>query len=285
MLRNALQPWIRRILAAFWLLRLSRSLPVAAVTGVGALAAGASASAMLAAILGGWLLAVGSLSLELYTEREFDAAARRRRNPLAEGSLQPSTGLAISILFILGSLVVISRIPWAVVPWLASLAIVAAMARRLLEASLLRALALGLLLALYVILGGLAGQMSAAVWLLSGAYLFAGAGGCSAASVRDLRGAPTTPKPSLALCYGMACSAGWAAAGLVAAVALGLAVYATRLFGALYLYFALAAAALGLGMAGWLAARPSPRLAGALVPLGLACLGGLNALAVILGRL
>jgi 4-hydroxybenzoate polyprenyltransferase len=284
MLRNLFQPWFRHLVAAFWLLRLGRSLPAAAIVSVGTLAAGASAPAMLAAVLGGWLLAVGALSLELYTEREFDVTTRRRRNPLAEGTLQPSTGLAIAILFILGSLVVISRIPWAVVPWLASLGIVAAMARRLVEAPLLRALALGLLLAMCVILGGFAGQMTTALWLLSGAYLLAGAAGSGVASIRDLAHASTTPRPSPALRYGVARTAGWASAGLVGAVALSLAAYATRQFGLLYLYPNLSAAVLGLGMAGWLAARPSPRLAGVLVPIGLACVGGLNALGVILAR-
>ena len=284
MLRSLLQPWIRRLVAVFWLLRLGRTIMVAVITGVGAVAAGAGATGALTAAVGGWLLAVGGFSLDLYADRELDAASGRRRNPLAEGTLQPSTGLAISILFLLGSLVVVSRIPWGVVPWLAIVGIVAALARHLLDAPWARALSLGLLQGLYVLLGAMAGRLNVAVWLIAAMFFCAMVAGRGMTDIRDLPEDQSTPLQTLPMRYGVARTARFTAVGLAISFALSLAVYATGLFRPIYLCLDLAYIVVGLGCAIWFALRPSPRLAGILTQVCMIGLGGLISLAVILGR-
>jgi 4-hydroxybenzoate polyprenyltransferase len=82
--------------------------------------------------LAGWCLAVGGISLNSYADRDLDTKgprARVRHNPLADGSLAPSAGLAFSLAFIAASCVTVFLVgPWALLPWGIILAVVVGLA-------------------------------------------------------------------------------------------------------------------------------------------------------------
>jgi 4-hydroxybenzoate polyprenyltransferase len=151
-------------MAFFWLFRLNRTVMVATITGAAAFTAGAGLVRSLWMTLAGWCLAVGGFSLDFYADRDLDIKGPRakvRHNPLADGSLAPSAGLAFSLAFIAANSVVTFWVaPWALLPWGVILAVVG-LAVHLFETPLARALTLvfmmgmGSLICLAMILGSL----------------------------------------------------------------------------------------------------------------------------------
>lgn len=282
------QPRFPQPLAFFWLLRLNRTAMVALITGAGAFAAGAGDVRALAMTLAGWCLAVGGFSLDFYADRDLDVTGPRaevRHNPLADGSLSPTIGLAFSLTFIALSLVVTVLVaPWALLPWDVILAIIVGLALHRFETPLARAATLGLLQALYVLLGGLAGRLSPGLLLLAAMFFFAMFGG-RGADIRDFPQDQATRVQTLPLRYGSKRTAQFTAVSLLIAYALSLAAYFTGEFSAAYLYLDLVFIAVGLVCAWLFATRPSPRLAYALTIVFMMGMGSLICLAMVVGSM
>lgn len=235
-------PRFSRPLAFFLLLRLNRTAMVALVAGASAYAAGAGAALALQVGLAGWLLAVGGFSLDLWADRAMDIEGPRaelRHNPLSDGSLSPRTGLAFSALCLLASLgLTLALVPRAWPAWLAIGLVVAGLAAHRFETPLARAVTLGLLQALYVGFGSLAGQPSLGLLLLAGMFFFAMMGGRGMTDIRDFPQDQVTTVQTLPKRYGMQRTAYLTAAALLVAFALSLAAYATGEFNRTYLYLA-----------------------------------------------
>ena len=283
------QPRFPQPLAFFWLLRLNRTAMVALITGAGAFAAGAGDVRALAMTLAGWCLAVGGFSLDFYADRDLDVTGPRaevRHNPLADGSLSPTIGLAFSLTFIALSLVVTVLVaPWALLPWDVILAIIVGLALHRFETPLARAATLGLLQALYVLLGGLAGRLSPGLLLLAAMFFFAMFGGRGMIDIRDFPQDQATRVQTLPLRYGIKRTAQFTAVSLLIAYALSLAAYFTGEFSAAYLYLDLVFIAVGLVCAWLFATRPSPRLAYALTIVFMMGIGSLICLAMVVGSM
>lgn len=278
-----------RPLAFFWLLRLNRTVMVAMITGATAFAADAGTTKTLLMALAGWCLAVGGFSLDFYADRDLDSEGPRaemRHNPLADGSLPPTTGLAFSVSFIAISFVVTLLIaPWALLPWGIILAVVTGLALHLFERPLIRAFTLGLLQGLYAIMGGVTGRLSLGLGLLAGMFFFAMFGGRGMIDIRDFPQDKVTRVQTLPKRYGLKRTAQFTAICLLVAYALSLAAYFTGEFSAIYLYLDLAFVGVGLACAGLFVARPGPRLAYVLTLVCMMGMGSLICLAMILGSM
>lgn len=276
-------------LAFFWLLRLNRTVMVAMITGAAASAAGAGATISLWMTLVGWCLAVGGFSLDFYADRDLDAEGPRaemRHNPLTDGSLSPSIGLAFSTTFITVSFAVTLLIaPWALLPWSIILAIIVGLALHIFERPLTRAFTLGLLQALYAIMGGVSGGLSLGLGLLAGMFFFAMFGGRGMIDIRDFPQDKVTRVQTLPKRYGVRRTAQFTAICLLVAYTLSLAAYFTGEFSPIYLYLDLAFIAVGMVCAWLFAARPSPRLAYILTLVCMMGMGSLICLAMILGSM
>lgn len=283
------KPRFSKPLAFFWLLRLNRSVMVAMIAGAAAFAAGAGVADSLWMTLAAWCLAVGGFSLDFYADRDVDAKGPRaeiRHNPLTDGSLSPATGLVFSLTFLAGSFVLVFLIaPWALLPWSIVLAIIIGLALHLFESPLARALTLGLLQGLYVIMGGAAGYLSLGLGLLAGMFFFAMFGGRGMIDIRDFPQDEVTRVQTLPKRYGVKRTAQFTTICLLISYALSLAAYFTGEFSTIYLYLALAFVAVGLVCAWLFATRPSPRLAYALTLVFMMGMGSLICLAMILGSI
>jgi len=283
------KPRFSKPLAFFWLLRLNRSVMVAMIAGAAAFAAGAGVADSLWMTLAAWCLAVGGFSLDFYADRELDAKGPRaeiRHNPLTDGSLSPATGLAFSLTFLAVSFVLAFLIaPWALLPWSIVLAIIIGLALHLFESPLARALTLGLLQGLYVIMGGAAGYLSLGLGLLAGMFFFAMFGGRGMIDIRDFPQDEVTRVQTLPKRYGVKPTAQFTTICLLISYALSLAAYFTGEFSTIYLYLALAFVAVGLVCAWLFATRPSPKLAYALTLVFMMGMGSLICLAMILGSM
>lgn len=276
-----------RLRALFRLLRLNRSLMVAAITGSSAYVAGAGVARSLGMTLAGWCLAVGGFSLDFSADRDLDVEgprARSRHNSLADGSLAPRTGLIFSLTFIAFSLLLTALISsTSLLAWVLVLAVIVGLALHLFETPLARALTLGLLQALYVLLGGLAGQLSLGLLLLAGTFFFAMFGGRGMIDIRDSPHDQATRVQTLPKRYGVQRTAWFTALCLLIAFALSLAAYWAGGFGPIYLYLALVFVVVGTICAGLFVARPTPRLAHVLTLVLLLGMGSLICLAMVLG--
>ena len=276
-------------LAFFWLLRLNRTVMVAMITGAAAFIADAGVTNALWMTLAGWCLAVGGFSLDFYADRDLDAEGPRaemRHNPLTDGSLSPSTGLAFSITFIVISCVITLLVaPWALLPWGIILAIIVGLALHVFERPITRALTLGLLQGLYAIMGGVTGRLSPGLWLLAGMFFFAMFGGRGMIDIRDFPQDAVTRVQTLPKRYGVKRTAQFTAICLLIAYALSLAAYFTGEFSPIYLYLDLAFVAVGLVCAWLFVSRPSPRLAYTLTLVCMMGMGSLICLAMILGSM
>jgi 4-hydroxybenzoate polyprenyltransferase len=276
-------------LAFFWLLRLNRTMMVAMITGAAAFTAGSGVTNAMLMAVAGWCLAVGGFSLDFYSDRDLDAEGPRsemRHNPLTDGSLSPSTGLAFSITFIAISFTTTLVIaPWALLPWGVILVVIIGLALHILERPLTRALTLGLLQGSYAIMGGVTGRLSLGLWLLAGMFFFAMFGGRGMIDIRDFPQDEITRVQTLPKRYGVKRTAQFTAICLFIAYALSLAVYFTGEFSPIYLYLDLAFIAVGLVCARLFVTRPSPRLAYILTLVCMMGMGSLICLAMILGSI
>lgn len=276
-------------MAFFWLLRLNRTIMVAVIAGSAAFAAGAGVVPSLWMTLGAWCLAVGGFSLDFYADCDLDIEGPRaemRHNPLSDGSLSPPTGLAFSLTFIAASIIIVSLIaPWALLPWGIVLTIIVGLALHFFETPLARALSLGLLQALYVLMGGAAGSLSPGLGLLAGMFFFAMFGGRGMIDIRDFPRDKVTRVQTLPKRYGVKRTAQFTAICLLISFALSLAAYFTGEFSAIYLYLDLVFIGVGLICVGFFVTRPSPKLAYTLTLVFMMGMGSLICLAMTLGSM
>jgi len=282
-------PRFSKTASFFWLFRPNRTVMVALITGAAAFTAGAGNVRSLWMTLAGWTLAVGGFSLDLYADRDLDVEGTRskiRRNPLADGSLAPMTGLIFSLSFITVSLVITSLVaPWALLPWSGVMAVVAGLALHIFETPVARALTLGVLQALYLLMGASAGQLSPGLGLMAGTFFFAMFGGRGMTDIRDFPQDRLTRVQTLPKRYGVKRTAQFTGVCLVISYALSLGAYFTGEFSAIYLYLDLVFIAAGLICAFLFVRRPSPELAYKLTLIFMMGMGFLITLAMVLGSM
>jgi len=239
--------------------------------------------------LDGWCLAVGGLSLDFYADRDLDIEGPRadvRHNPLADHSLSPATGLAFSLIFIAASLALtLSIAPRALLPWGIIVAVIIGLALHIFETPIARALTLGLLQALYLLMGGVVGNLSPGLGLLAGMFFFAMFGGRGMIDIRDFPQDEPTRVQTLPKRYGTRRTAWFTAICLLIASALSLVAYLTGEFSAVYLCLDMAFIALNLVGAWLFVRRPNPQLAYVLTIAFMMGAGLIICLAIILGSM
>ena len=286
---EASEPRFSKPMAFLWLLRLNRTIMVAMIAGAAAFVSGSDVTDSLLMTLSGWCLAVGGFSLDFYADRALDTEGPRakiRHNPIADGSLSPQIGLAFSITFIAASLVIIIMLaPRALLPWSIILLIIIGLALHLFEHPLTRALTLGLLQGLYVLMGGASGSLSIGLWLIAGMFFFAMFGGRGMIDIRDFPQDKETRVVTLPKRYGIKRTAQFAGVYLFISYALSLAAYFTGEFTPIYLYLDLVFIAVGIVCALLFMARPGPKLAFKLTLVFMMGMGTVICLAMILGSI
>ncbi len=275
--------------AIFWLLRLNRTAMVAMIAGTAAFVSGSTVTDSLLMTLSGWCLAVGGFSLDFFADRDLDVKGPRaqiRHNPIADGSLAPSTGLAFSITFITASFVLTLLIaPRALIPWGIILSIIISLALHLLEHPLTRALSLGILQALYMLMGGTVGTLSPGIIIIAVMFFFAMFGGRGMIDIRDFPQDKETRVITLPKRYGVKRAARFTGICLFISYVLSLGAYFTGEFTSIYLYLDMAFITVGTICAYLFMTRPSPELAYKLTLVFMMGTGTLICLAMILGSI
>jgi len=249
----------------FWLLRPNRTPMLAIITGAAAFAAGAGIPKSLWMALIGFCLAAGGFSLDYLADRDLDlegVRAAQRRNPLAEGKLSLRAGLIFSLFAILISFILVILVsPSSILPWLFIVLVIIGLAVHWFETPLLRAFTLGILQALYILMGALAGQLSTGLILLSLMFFFAMFAGRGLTDIRDYPLDAHTCVSTIPKRYGIQKTTIFIFIGLLIAHAFGLSAYWTEEFNSIYLYLMLVAALVGLTCSVIFIFKPTPHLA------------------------
>ena len=120
-----------------------------------------------------------------------------------DGSLTPRTGF-FSLSFIIVSFFLTSAVaPQTLFFWILILGIIVGLALHLFETPLGRCLTLGLLQALYLLMGAMAGNLSLGLYLLAGMFFFGMFGGRGLIDIRDYSQDMATPVQTLPKRYGV----------------------------------------------------------------------------------
>ncbi|MBN1574992.1 MAG: UbiA prenyltransferase family protein [Chitinispirillaceae bacterium] len=278
----------KHIVGFLKLFRINRTVMVAALTGIGARAAGAPGKCSLLMTIAGFLLATGGFSMDFVADRHLDCTgprARIRLNPVSAGEIPVAFGWTFSSLFLLASLLLTAWIsPPSLIPWVVIAAVILGLAFHLFETAIMRGLTLGLLQALYAVMGAMAGSLTPGVYLLAAMFFVAMFGGRAVTDIRDFLQDQHTPVETFPKKYGLKRTVFFACSCLVVSFALSFAVYLTGEYNTTYLYIDLVYIALGILLTTLLALRPTPKVAQFLTYACMMGLGSLISIAVILGR-
>jgi 4-hydroxybenzoate polyprenyltransferase len=280
---------MRKLVGFLKLFRINRTIMVAAITGTGACASGASGRLSLLMTLAGFLLATGGFSLDFVADRHLDITgprAQHRFNPVAEGTITPAFGTIFSLVFILASFVLILLIsPFSLIPWVVTVSVIAGLALHKFEGAISRAFTLGLLQGLYTLMGGLSGRLTPGVLLLSAMFFFAMFGGRAVTDIRDFLQDKNTPVETFPKQYGTKAAVVFASVCISAALAISLLIYITGEFNRMYLYFDMGFVGLGILLVALLAIKPTPAMAQFLTYAFMMGAGSVICIAVILGKM
>jgi 4-hydroxybenzoate polyprenyltransferase len=175
--------------------------------------------------------------------------------------------------------------PPSIIPWLMIVLVFLGLAVRWFETPLSRAFTLGLLQALYILMGALAGSLSLGLMLISAMFFFSMFAGRGLTDIRDYPMDVRTRVQTLPKHYGIQKTAVFIFLGLLIAHSFGLSVWLTGEFNINFLFFMLCATAVGLVTSAIFLFKPSPQLARQLTSVYMVGEGILVSLALILGSL
>jgi 4-hydroxybenzoate polyprenyltransferase len=246
------------------LFRINRTVMVAAIAGTGAYASGASPGRSMLMVLGGFLLAVGGFSMDFVADRDLDRTGPRaihRLNPVASGEISPRFGLVFSIVFLAASLVLIAWLsPLSLIPWAIVIAVIVGLAVHHFETALTRSFTLGVLQALYFIMGALEGSVTLGIVLLALMFFFAMFGGRALTDIRDFLQDSNTPVETFPKKYGIRGAVVFTSVCLIVAYFLSFAAWLTGEFNGMYLVLDLVFIVAGLAVVVLLWFRPTPKI-------------------------
>lgn len=266
--------------------RMDRIVMVALVTGSTAYGFGATSEGALKAGLIAVFLALGGFYLDRVADWRKDREAGNTLNSIARGALSPPAAWFLVVTSI-GASIVLGFVtnPWVLLPIAGVLLIAGCLAAGLLDTPFLRAVSLGALQGMYVLVGGLsAGAFGWGVVLTAIFLLFAMTGVTVLEDVRDLPYDVRTGKMTLPRRYGVHRAALFLLANETIAYLVAPSAYWVGALGLGYLYCVLAIIVLGTMIHIAFVARPTPRMAGVINRLSLGVLGMLYALGMVLGR-
>jgi 4-hydroxybenzoate polyprenyltransferase len=266
--------------------RVGRVLMMAVVTGSTAYGFGARLREVILASLAACFLAVGGFYLDYLADWQKDRQSGKMLNPIASGEMSSAAG-RILVAVSLGTSAVLGALtnPWVLLPLAGVVAVVSGLAVGILDTPFLRAVSLGALQGLYVLIGGVAaGGLGWGVVLTALFLLFAMTGGRVMGEVRDLPYDLQTDTRTIPQRYGTPWAIGFLLINELLSYATALSVYWVAPMAVGYLYCILGIVVAGTVLNLVFALKPEPRVADMTNKLSFMLLGTLYVLGMVLGR-
>lgn len=267
-------------------LRVGRIIMLTLVTGSTAYGFGGTSKEVSLAGLIAVFLALGGFYLDHLVDWRKDRAAGKMLNPIARGKMSPGLGLAFVIVGT-GTSAVLGFLtnPLILLPWAGVILLVGGMAVGILDTPILRAVSLGALQGLYVLIGGLsAGYFGWGIILIALFLLFAMTGGRVMGDVRDLPYDIRVNTITIPQKYGLRWGAIFLLTNETVAYVIALSVYWTGALSQGYFFCVLGIIIVGTIINLIFVTKPTPKIAGLTNALSLGVLGMLYVLGMVLGR-
>jgi 4-hydroxybenzoate polyprenyltransferase len=257
--------------------RVGRVVMLALVTASTAFGLGASPGRSALTGLLGALLSLGGFLLDDYLDRHRDP--RGSRNPLVSGRAGPRAVLAVSVCAFVGSAALsLWMDPWVLLPVAAVAAVLVLPSTGIASGPLARAVVLGVLQALYAVIGGVSagpGRGAQGLLCLSLFLFFGMAGGRVMGDVRDMPADTVSGVRTIPLVFGMPFALAFLVVNEILAYGCGIAAWLVGGLGGGYLACMLAICVLGSSINVFFLTSPTPRRADLTNRLSLGLLGGL----------
>jgi 4-hydroxybenzoate polyprenyltransferase len=256
------------------------------VTGSTAYGFGASIRNVLLAGLAAMFLALGGFYIDYLADWRKDKASGKTLNPIAAGEMSGAMGAVFAVVGIVASALLGYVVnPFILLPAVGVLFFVVGMATGILETPVLRAIGLGAIQGLYVVVGGLAARNFGWGIVFTALFLFfAMTGGRVMGEVRDLPHDSKVNTATIPLRYDRRWMSTFLLVNEVIAYIFALSVYFVGALGLGYLVCILAVIVAGMAINLVFVLNPAPRIADRTNKLSFGMLGMLYVLGMILGR-
>ncbi|NHJ46316.1 MAG: hypothetical protein FK733_00880 [Asgard group archaeon] len=235
----------------------------------------------------GLTLAIGGFYLDYLADYKNDKLSGKLSNPIARGTFPIPLAIIVTSLAIIGSYVMGWFLnPWTWIPISSLFLVIIGLAIGILDTPFLRALSLGLLQGVYVLIGGLATlRYDMGVWFLAVFLVFAMMGGRAAGDTRDLPHDEKLDTMTLPKKYGPRGASIFMLINQLFAYGFAIAVYFTGILKIAYLYCIMALVVIGLVLSIFFVVKPTPKVANIVNMMSFGMLGMLFIIGLILGRL
>ena len=235
----------------------------------------------------GATLSAGGFFFDYLGDYKNDRESGNLKNPIARGTLSPRGGLIIIISgFTISSVTCIIINPWALIPLILLIGVIAGLVHGILDSALLRSFSLGALQGFYVLIGALfAYKFELSVILLALFLFFAMTGARALGDTRDLPYDQKTNTSTIPKKYGIKWAGYFLLINEIIAYIIGITIYLLGLLGIGYLICIIFIIAIGLPLNLWFIIRSSPKIAQIVNVLSLAILGSLFVIAMFVGKL
>jgi len=235
----------------------------------------------------GATLSAGGFFLDYFMDHKEDRESGKLSNPIAKGTLSPVAGLILIILLLATAvtLTIVSNV-WAVIPAVCVILVILGLGYGLLNTPILRAISLGVLQGLYVLIGAiLADNLTYGSVLIALFLFFAMTGGRALGDTRDLPYDLKTDKETIPRKYGLRFTSIFLLICELIAYGFAISIYFTGITGIAFLYCMIATAVIGFASILWFVIKPTPKVGNIVNILSLFFLGTLFILGLILGEL
>jgi 4-hydroxybenzoate polyprenyltransferase len=235
----------------------------------------------------GLTLAMGGFYLDYLADYKKDKLSGKLSNPIARGTFPIPLAIIVTSLAIIGSYILgWFANPWTWIPISCLFLVITGLAIGLLDTPFLRALSLGLLQGLYVLIGGIVTERyDMDVWFLAIFLLFAMMGGRAAGDTRDLPHDEKLDVKTLPKKYGPRGASIFMLINQLFAYAFAIAAYFVGIGKIAYLYCMIVLVVIGLVLSILFVIKPTPKIANIVNMISFGLLGMLFILGLILGRL
>jgi len=242
---------------------------------------------ILLAGLVGATLSAGGFFFDYLGDYKKDHKSGNLKNPIARGTLSPLGGLIFIILcFIMSSIICMIISPWALIPLICLIGVIAGLVHGILDSALARAFSLGALQGFYVLIGAFfAYKFELSVILLALFLFFAMTGARVLGDTRDLPYDQKTDTSTIPKKYGVRWGKWFLLINEFIAYIIGILIYILGLFGIGYLICMITTIAIGIPLNLLFIISSSPKIARIVNILSLAILGSLFVVAMFIGKL
>jgi len=188
--------------------------------------------------------------------------------------------------FVISGVICIIVNPWALIPLICLIGVIAGLVQGILDTALLRSFSLGVLQGFYVLIGALfAYEFEVSVILLALFLFFAMIGARVLGDTRDLPYDEKTETSTIPKKYGVKWGGYFLLINEIIAYIIGITIYILGLLGIGYLICMVCIITIGIPLNLLFILRPSPKIARIVNVLSLAILGSLFVVAMFIGKL